>query len=94
MVVVSHTAPRTLDDGVELPQAEKIKLGLDDQPSWIVTTEANTFNWPGPDIRPIPGAPAGQLIYGRISDKLLSRVARSYFASRQRGTRRLDERTS
>lgn len=94
VVAVTHTAPRSLDNGVELPRTEKTELGLDDQPSWIVTTEANTFIWPGPDIRPIPGAPAGQLIYGRVSDKLLSRVARSYLANRQRGTRRLVERTS
>ncbi len=96
VVAVTHTAPtpRAADDGIELPAAEKRQLGLDDLPSWIVTTEANAFIWPGPDIRPIPGAPPGQMIYGRISDKLLTRVARSFLANRQRGIGRIVERTN
>ena len=94
VVAVTHTAPRSAEDGIELPAAEKRQLGLDDLPSWIVTTEANAFIWPRPDIRPIPGARPGQMIYGRISDKLLTRVARSFLANRQRGIGRIVERTN
>ena len=94
VVAVTLTAPRAAEDGIELPAAEKRQLGLDDLQSSIVTTEANAFNWHGPDIRPIPDAPAGQMIYGRISAKLLTRVARSYLTNRRRGIGRLVERTN
>jgi hypothetical protein len=38
-------------------------MGLDDDPSWIVTTEINRFFWPGHDLRRVkeewqPGGPA------------------------------------
>ena len=94
VVAVTHSPPRSADNAVPLPDEEKKRLGLDDLPSWIVTTEGNAFFWPGPDIRPIPEPPAGRLIYGRISDALLTRVARSYLANRQRHLGRLVERTS
>ncbi len=92
VVAVTLMAPRAAEDGIVLP--EKRQLGLDDLQSWIVTTEANAFIWPGPDIRPIPDAPACQMIYGRISDKLLTRMARSYLTNRRRGIGRLVERTN
>lgn len=92
-VAVTHTAPRSPEDGVELPEAEKRSLGLDELRSWIVTTEGNAFIWPGPDIRPIPGAATGQWVYGQISNSLLGRVARSYVANRKRGIGRIVKRT-
>ena len=92
VVAVTLMAPRAAEDGIVLP--EKRQLGLDDLQSWIVTTEANAFIWPGPDICPIPDAPAGQMIYGRISDKLLTRMARSCLTNRRRGIGRLVERTN
>jgi hypothetical protein len=94
VVAITHSPPRRAEDAVPLPDEEKKRLGLDDLPSWIVTTEGNAFFWPGPDIRPIPEPPAGRLIYGRISDALLTRVARSYIANLQRHVGRLVGRTS
>ncbi len=93
-VAVTHSAPRNPEDGLVFPDDEKRRLGLDDVPSWIITTEANAFLWPGPDIRPLPGPPPARFVYGQISDRLLTRVARSYLANRQRGIARLVERTS
>ncbi len=37
---------------MELPLGAKKRLGLDDAPSWIVTSELNRFVWPGYDLRP------------------------------------------
>ncbi|MEA2754457.1 MAG: hypothetical protein QOJ54_746 [Aliidongia sp.] len=53
------TALPVTDDpaaAVEMPQAVKRLLGLDDHRSWIVVAEGNEFLWPGYDLRKIPGA--------------------------------------
>ena len=82
VVAVTHTPPRSPSDAVPLPQDVKRQIGLDEAPSWIVTTEANAFVWPGPDIRPIPGRTPSTVIYGRVPIGLLRRVARSYLENR------------
>ena len=50
--------------GVPIPTAVKRHLGLDGDPSWIITTEINRFIWPGPDIRPARGSDTS--LYGAI----------------------------
>lgn len=49
---ISHAPPRNERDAIELPSATKRRLGLDNERSWVVLTEANRFLWPGPDLRP------------------------------------------
>jgi hypothetical protein len=51
------------EKAIEIPQATKKRLGLDEEPSWVITTEVNRFIWPGPDIRAVPG---GSLAYGYL----------------------------
>jgi hypothetical protein len=84
VLAVTHTPSADPDDAVPFPQEIKRRIGLDDAPSWIVTTEANAFLWPGPDIRPVPGRAPTTVVYGRIPDALLRRVARSFLANRNR----------
>jgi hypothetical protein len=48
VVPITHSPS---DDAVEIPLAVKQRMGLDDEHSWIVTTEVNRFFWPGHDIR-------------------------------------------
>jgi hypothetical protein len=49
---ITHS-PRTNPlDAVAIPSEVKRRLGLDDAPAWIVTTEANAFAWPGPARHP------------------------------------------
>ena len=69
----SHHAPPPLkeEDGVEIPQATKRRLGLDTEPSWIITTELNRFTWPSPDLRPTA---AGEYVYGYLPEKLMRLV--------------------
>jgi hypothetical protein len=93
VVAVTHTPPREPGDAVPFPPAERRRIGLDELPAWIVTTEANAFTWPGPDIRPVPGRPPGTFTYGRISPALLTQVARSYLTNRNRQRGRLVVRT-
>jgi hypothetical protein len=94
VLAVTHTPPRDPRDAVQFPATEKKRVGLDDAPAWIVTTEGNAFLWPGPDIRPIPARPPGTLIYGQVSASLLQQVARSYLSNRQMQRSRLVARIS
>ena|ERR1700730_9234785 len=41
------------EEGVEIPIAVKLRMGLDGDHSWIVTSEVNRFIWQGPDVRPV-----------------------------------------
>ena len=93
VVAITHTPPANMDDAVPLPADVKRRIGLDDAPSWIVTTEANAFVWPGPDIRPVPDRVPATVIYGRVPDAVLRQVARSYLANRNQQRNRLVQRT-
>lgn len=75
---ITHAAPRDPADGVELPAATKRRLGLDDARSWVITSEANRFAWPGPDLRPLPGAGMESVAYGMLPPALF-RVIRDRF---------------
>jgi hypothetical protein len=68
---ITHTRPLADEDGIEIPQLTKRRLGLDAERSWIITTELNRFTWPGPDIRPTP---SGEYIYGYLPEKLIRLV--------------------
>lgn len=52
---ITHAPPENPERAMEVPRATKKRLGLDAEPSWIITTEINRFIWPGPDIRAVPG---------------------------------------
>ena len=61
---VTHTPPRDRALAVEIPADTKRRLGLDDDRSWIVVTDANRFIWPGPDLRPRKIGDAASVAYG------------------------------
>ena len=90
---ITHSSRRDPLDAVAIPSDVKRRIGLDDTPAWIVTTEANTFTWPGPDLRPVPGRRPRTVAYGRIPNSLLRQVARSFLANRERQQSRLVTRT-
>ena len=93
VLAITHTPRVDPDSAIPLPQAVKRRIGLDDAPAWIVTTEANAFTWPGPDIRPIPGRRPRTVVYGRVPDTVLRQVARSFLVNRERQRSRLVART-
>jgi hypothetical protein len=93
VLAITHTPPSDPADAVSLPSDVKRRIGLDASPSWVVTTEANAFDWPGPDIRPISGRTPTTMTYGRVPPGFLTRVATSYLANRERQRRRLVRRT-
>jgi len=66
---ITHAPPARPEDGIELPHPTKQRLGLDDQRSWVLSTEVNRFTWPGLDLRSIPSRP-GVFAYGVLPPAL------------------------
>lgn len=73
LVPLTHTSPRHPGQAMEVPVKVKRHLGLDDEPCWIILTELNSFNWPGYDLRPIPGN-GERCDYGMIPKALLEAI--------------------
>lgn len=73
LLVAPVTHRRTeFGEGVPIPLRVKRHLSLDDEPSWIVTTEINQFIWPGPDVRLV--GKKGDPFYGAIPAVLFEQV--------------------
>jgi hypothetical protein len=68
---VTHAKPLNTEDGIELLPQWKQHLGLDSQPSWVVTSELNHFEWPGVDIR---GTSTEAISYGFLPHKVTTRL--------------------
>jgi hypothetical protein len=68
---ITHSPPE-LGCGVLIPPTVQRHLGLDEDPSWIITTELNRFIWPGPDIRIVKGGDTPH--QGAIPAKLFDQV--------------------
>jgi hypothetical protein len=63
---ITHTLPANSGLVVEIPHMTKRRLGLDDERSWILLTEANRFAWPGPDLRPTQPGDLASAAYGLL----------------------------
>ncbi len=81
VVPVTHSPPQPADEGIELPQQTSRRLGLDDERSWVIISEANEFTWPGPDLRFVPGKDPESATYG-ILPPAVFRVIRDRFLAR------------
>lgn len=71
---ITHAEPTAPSEAVELPTNTKTRLGLDTEKSWVVLTEGNSFVWPGPDIRPVPGKQPPTIYYGPLPPGLFSAI--------------------
>ncbi len=71
---VTHERPGVDTTAIEIPALVKQRLGLDSSRSWIVVSEYNEFDWPGPDLRPVPGADVGSIAYGMLPAGLFESV--------------------
>jgi hypothetical protein len=71
---VTHSPPADPSLAVEIPPETKRRLGLDDERSWILLTEANRFAWPGPDLRPTAPGNSESVAYGLLPRKLFTEV--------------------
>ena len=79
---ITHRKPDVPATGVEIPPLTKRRLGLDSERSWVIVTEVNRFEWPGPDLLPV--AP-GQWAYGVLPAGLFRTIRdRLAHSARQR----------
>ncbi len=78
---ITHTAPRHAGNAIEIPPITKRRLGLDDEKSWVVLTEANRFIWPGPDLRPLRQDDPQSVAFGFLPDGLFEEVRRHFIAA-------------
>jgi len=87
---ITHTPPADASTAIEVPPDTKKRLGLDADRSWIVVSEGNEFLWPGPDLRPLPGADLSTVAYGFLPPRLFGLVRARFLAlSRQRKAERV-----
>ena len=76
VVPVTHSPPSDPHLAFELPVETKRRLGVDAARSWIVVSEVNRFEWPGPDLRPVaPGRWAYGLLPARLFRSVRDRLA-------------------
>ena len=82
---ITHSRP---DDphAVELPRRVKRKLGLDEEASWVVTSELNRFIWPGYDLHPISRDKPDVFAWGFLPVEIFAALKRG-IAAHQRDRR-------
>lgn len=78
---VTHTPPSDPALSVEIPSLVKRRLKLDDDRSWVVLTEANRFNWPGPDLRPVVARDPTSVAYGQLPFVLFEEIRVKFIAA-------------
>lgn len=87
VVPVTHQRPQDGTPAIEIPPKVKLHLGLDQNRSWIILSEANLDEWPSPDLRPLLGD-RGRFHYGFLPDRLFQQVraeVRAILAAKQLG---------
>ena len=83
---ITHSPPVNPTLAVEIPATTKRRLGLDDERSWVVLSEANRFTWPGPDLRPVTPGDLGSVAYGPLPLRFYEQI-RQQFIEAIRATR-------
>jgi len=78
---ITHRPPDRGDDGIALPLAVKRYLGLDDEPSWVITSEVNIVDWEDPGIIPVE---PGSWEYGYLPPSLAEQVRGKVLAHSKR----------
>lgn len=87
VVPITHRKPADDPDALELPRAVKSRLKLDDEPSWIVTSELNRFVWPGYDLRLVARDKPGVFSFGFLPVEVFEAIKKG--VARRRKEQRL-----
>ena len=78
---ITHSPPKRGEDAIEIPATTKRRLGLDDERSWVMLTEANRFIWPGPDLRPARRGDAASVAFGPLPYALFEQIRTKFAAN-------------
>jgi len=83
---ITHSPPQAGSTAIEIPQQIKRQLGLDNETSWVVTSEVNVFTWPGYDLVPINRGNPSDIVFGTLPASLtkliLKRIKANALAKR------------
>jgi hypothetical protein len=91
---VTHSPPQADWAGIQLPAAVKRRLGLDDAPSWVVTTEFNAFRWPGADLAVVTSdVEQREYFYGALPEAITTRLLELFRQNTRLGRVRAVKRT-
>ena len=90
---ITHAPPSNPSLAIEIPAATKQRLGLDEERSWVLLTEANRFIWPGPDLRPANPGDLSSVAYGPLPFALFERIRQRFIAVIKARRARLVPRT-
>lgn len=80
VVPVTHSAPDSRTQALELPTVVKRHLGLDSERSWVVLSESNLFDWPGPDLRRVGDRENGSIAYGFLPPRFFAELRTRFIA--------------
>ena len=80
VVPVTHSPPAIAAEALELPPAVKRHLGLDSERSWVVLSESNLFDWPGPDLRRVGDRDDSSVAYGVLPPRFFEEMRRRFLA--------------
>jgi hypothetical protein len=81
---ITHSPPKPPESGIEIPAITRRRLGLDEEPCWIIVSELNRFVWPGPDLRPLPGS-ADTFAYGLLPPRFFRTIRDAVVQRAKRG---------
>lgn len=91
---ITHQHPTGDPDAIAIPWAVKRRIGLDDEPSWIITNDVNSFVWPGPDLRSVDPRTSGSgFVYGFLPENLAKQLVSAIRMHMRQGTFRPVQRT-
>ncbi len=77
VVPVTHSPPED-PAALEVPPAVKRLLGLDAERSWVVVSESNVFDWPGPDLRRVGDRDNNSVAYGFLPPRFFAELHRRF----------------
>jgi hypothetical protein len=80
VVPVTHSPPGNSAAALEVPTVIKQHLGLDAERSWVVLSESNLFDWPGPDLRRVGDRDDSSVAYGFLPPRFFAEVRRRFLA--------------
>ncbi len=80
---ITHTPPSRseADLAIEIPPVTKRRLGLDDERSWVVLTEASRFVWHGPDLRLARNGGPSSVVCGLLPEHLFERLRTTFLTA-------------